>query len=231
MLLLKGVESGYGESVVLRQVHLDIKPGQVVCLMGRNGVGKSTLLRTLMGILKVRSGSIHWDGIEVTKWDSAKRARVGIGYVPQGRDVFPQMSVRENLLLGLETAPKGAKGIPADVLEMFPVLKTMMNRQGGDLSGGQQQQLAFARALAAKPRLLLLDEPTEGIQPSIVDDIRDVIIQIKNQGDTAILLVEQSEEFVRSVADYIYVMDKGAIAMQGKPEELELASFEHYLTV
>ncbi|WP_160032273.1 urea ABC transporter ATP-binding subunit UrtE [Paenibacillus sp. An7] len=231
MLLLKGVESGYGESMVLRQVHLDIRPGQVVCLMGRNGVGKSTLLRTLMGILKVRSGSIHWDGKEVTKWDSAKRARVGIGYVPQGRDVFPQMSVRENLLLGLETAPKGAKVIPIDVLEMFPVLKTMMNRQGGDLSGGQQQQLAFARALAAKPRLLLLDEPTEGIQPSIVDDIRDVIIQIKNQGDTAILLVEQSEEFVRGVADYIYVMDKGAIAMQGKPEELELASFEHYLTV
>lgn len=231
MLLLKGVESGYGESMVLRQVHLDINPGQVVCLMGRNGVGKSTLLRTLMGILKVRSGSIHWDGKEVTKWDSAKRARVGIGYVPQGRDVFPQMSVRENLLLGLETAPKGAKEIPADVLGMFPVLKTMMNRQGGDLSGGQQQQLAFARALAAKPRLLLLDEPTEGIQPSIVDDIRDVIIQIKNQGDTAILLVEQSEEFVRSVADYIYVMDKGAIAMQGEPEELGLASFEHYLTV
>lgn len=231
MLLLKGVESGYGESVVLRQVHLDIKPGQVVCLMGRNGVGKSTLLRTLMGILKVRKGSIHWDGKEVTKWDSAKRARVGIGYVPQGRDVFPQMSVRENLLLGLETAPKGTKVIPADVLEMFPVLKTMMNRQGGDLSGGQQQQLAFARALATRPRLLLLDEPTEGIQPSIVDDIRDVIIQIKNQGNTAILLVEQSEEFVRSVADYIYVMDKGAIAMHGKPEELELASFEHYLTV
>ena len=231
MLLLKGVESGYGESVVLRQVRLDIKPGQVVCLMGRNGVGKSTLLRTLMGILKVRKGSIHWDGKEVTKWDSAKRARVGIGYVPQGRDVFPQMSVRENLLLGLETAPKGTKVIPADVLEMFPVLKTMMNRQGGDLSGGQQQQLAFARALATRPRLLLLDEPTEGIQPSIVDDIRDVIIQIKNQGNTAILLVEQSEEFVRSVADYIYVMDKGAIAMHGKPEELELASFEHYLTV
>lgn len=231
MLSLKGIESGYGESVVLRQVHFDIKPGQVVCLMGRNGVGKSTLLRTLMGILKVRKGSIHWDGKEVTKWDSAKRARAGIGYVPQGRDVFPQMSVKENLLLGLETAPKGRKEVPVDVLEMFPVLQTMMNRQGGDLSGGQQQQLAFARALASRPRLLLLDEPTEGIQPSIVDDIRNVIIQIKNQGDTAVLLVEQSEEFVRSVADYIYVMDKGSIAMHGNPEELDLASFEHYLTV
>lgn len=231
MLSLKGIESGYGESIVLRQVYMDIEPGQVVCLMGRNGVGKSTLLRTLMGILKVRKGTILWDGEEVTRWDSARRARAGIGYVPQGRDIFPQLSVKENLMLGLETASKGTKRFPEDVLAMFPVLLTMLKRQGGDLSGGQQQQLAFARALASRPKLLLLDEPTEGIQPSIVDDIRDVIMRIKNQGDTAILLVEQSEEFVRSVADYIYVMDKGSIAMHGRPEEIDLASFEHYLTV
>ncbi|MCM3783614.1 urea ABC transporter ATP-binding subunit UrtE [Neobacillus mesonae] len=231
MLSLKNIESGYGESMVLRRVHLDIEPGQVVCLMGRNGVGKSTLLRTLMGILKTRQGEIRWEGTDISEWSSAKRARAGIGYVPQGRDIFPQLSVKENLMLGLETASKKSKVFPEEVLAMFPVLPTMYKRQGGDLSGGQQQQLAFARALASKPKLLLLDEPTEGIQPSIVDDIRDVIIRIKNQGDTAILLVEQSEEFVRSVADYIYVMDKGGIAMHGKPEELDLAAFEHYLTV
>ncbi|SDX29471.1 urea ABC transporter ATP-binding subunit UrtE [Paenibacillus sp. PDC88] len=231
MLSLKNIESGYGESMVLRRVHLDIEPGQVVCLMGRNGVGKSTLLRTLMGVLKTSQGEIRWEGTDISEWNSAKRARAGIGYVPQGRDIFPQLSVKENLMLGLETASKRNKVFPEDVLAMFPVLPTMYKRQGGDLSGGQQQQLAFARALAARPKLLLLDEPTEGIQPSIVDDIRDVIIQIKNQKDTAILLVEQSEEFVRSVADYIYVMDKGSIAMHGKPGDLDLAAFEHYLTV
>ncbi|RAI84771.1 urea ABC transporter ATP-binding protein [Paenibacillus pabuli] len=231
MLSLQRIESGYGESNVLRGVSLDVEPGQVVCLMGRNGVGKTTLMKTLMGLLKTRKGSIQWKGQELSTHDPAKRARSGIGYVPQGREIFPQLTVKENLLLGLETSGTGVKTFPEDVLAMFPVLATMYGRQGGDLSGGQQQQLAFARALASRPGLLLLDEPTEGIQPSIVEDIRQVILQIKAKGEISILLVEQSIDFVRGAADYIYVMDKGAIALQGTPRELDMSQFEHHLSV
>ncbi|MGF9697685.1 urea ABC transporter ATP-binding subunit UrtE [Paenibacillus sp. MABNR03] len=231
MLSLQRIESGYGESNVLRGVNLDVQAGQVVCLMGRNGVGKTTLMKTLMGLLKTRKGNIQWKGQDISALDPAKRAKAGIGYVPQGREIFPQLTVKENLLLGLETAAPGVKAFPEDVLAMFPVLATMYGRQGGDLSGGQQQQLAFARALASRPGLLLLDEPTEGIQPSIVEDIRQVILQIKAKGDISVLLVEQSIDFVRGAADYIYVMDKGAIALQGSPKELDMSQFEHHLSV
>lgn len=231
MLSLQRIESGYGESNVLRGVSLEVQPGQIVCLMGRNGVGKTTLMKTLMGLLKTRKGNILWQGRDVTSLDSAKRAKAGIGYVPQGREIFPQLTVRENLLLGLESAPGGRKEFPKDVLAMFPVLETMYGRQGGDLSGGQQQQLAFARALASRPGLLLLDEPTEGIQPSIVEDIRQAILRIREKGDISVLLVEQSIDFVRGAADYIYVMDKGVIALQGSPNELDMSQFEHHLSV
>ncbi|PQP82835.1 urea ABC transporter ATP-binding subunit UrtE [Paenibacillus sp. PCH8] len=231
MLSLQRIESGYGESNVLRGVTLDVQPGQVVCLMGRNGVGKTTLMKTLMGLLKTRKGSIQWKNMELSAFDPAKRARAGIGYVPQGREIFPQLTVKENLLLGLETSAPGVKVFPEDVLAMFPVLATMYGRQGGDLSGGQQQQLAFARALASRPGLLLLDEPTEGIQPSIVEDIRQVILQLKAKGELSVLLVEQSIDFVSSAADYIYVMDKGAIALHGTPQELDMSQFEHHLSV
>jgi urea transport system ATP-binding protein len=216
---------------VLRGVNLEVLPGQVTCLMGRNGVGKTTLMRTLMGLLRTREGSVQWNGRELASLEPAKRAKAGIGYVPQGREIFPQLTVKENLLLGLEMSMSGVRTFPEDVLEMFPVLASMYGRQGGDLSGGQQQQLAFARALASRPGLLLLDEPTEGIQPSIVEDIRRVILKLKAQGTISILLVEQSIDFVRSAADYIYVMDKGVMTLQGTPHELDMSQFEYHLSV
>ncbi|WP_426334282.1 urea ABC transporter ATP-binding subunit UrtE [Paenibacillus silvae] len=231
MLRLQNVESGYGESRVLRGVNLEVLPGQVTCLMGRNGVGKTTLMRTLMGLLRTREGSVQWNGRELASLEPAKRAKAGIGYVPQGRGIFPQLTVKENLLLGLEMSMSGVRTFPEDVLEMFPVLASMYGRQGGDLSGGQQQQLAFARALASRPGLLLLDEPTEGIQPSIVEDIRRVILKLKAQGTISILLVEQSIDFVRSAADYIYVMDKGVMTLQGTPHDLDMSQFEYHLSV
>nr|WP_145403393.1 urea ABC transporter ATP-binding subunit UrtE [Paenibacillus xylanexedens] len=231
MLRLQNVESGYGESRVLRGVNLEVLPGQVTCLMGRNGVGKTTLMKTLMGLLRTRAGSIQWNGRELASLEPSKRAKAGIGYVPQGREIFPQLTVKENLLLGLEMSMSGVRTFPEDVLEMFPVLASMYGRQGGDLSGGQQQQLAFARALASRPGLLLLDEPTEGIQPSIVEDIRRVILKLKAQGTISILLVEQSIYFVRSAADYIYVMDKGVMTLQGTPHELDMSQFEYHLSV
>ncbi|WP_410770890.1 urea ABC transporter ATP-binding subunit UrtE [Fontibacillus sp. BL9] len=231
MLQLQAIESGYGESPVLRDVSLRVSSSQVVCLIGRNGVGKTTLMRTLMGQLKIRRGRMTLGNADATGWDSVFRARNGIGYVPQGREIFPMLSVKENLLLGLEPCTTKSKTFPQDVLDLFPILPTMYHRQGGDLSGGQQQQLAFARALASRPKLLLLDEPTEGIQPSIVEEIRDVIYGIKARGDTSVILVEQSIDFVRSVADYIYVMDKGTIVAEGDPEQIDMEQFEHYLTV
>lgn len=231
MLQLQAIESGYGESAVLRNVTMRVDQAQVVCLIGRNGVGKTTLMRTLTGQLKIRHGTMSLDEVDVTTWDSVYRARSGIGYVPQGREIFPLLTVKENLLLGLEPCNPQPKAFPEDVIELFPVLPQMYHRQGGDLSGGQQQQLAFARALASRPKLLLLDEPTEGIQPSIVEEIRNVICKIKAQGNTSVILVEQSIDFVRSVADYIYVMDKGSIVAQGDPEHIDIEQFEHYLTV
>lgn len=234
MLAVQQLESGYGESVILRNVSLRVKPGQVVCLMGRNGVGKTTLMKSIMGILKAREGTVSYNGVDLTKKAPGVRAKSGIGYVPQGREIFAQLSVYENLLLGLEasrTKKQGGDVIPPEAIEKFPVLPAMYERRGGDLSGGQQQQLAFARALASKPEVLLLDEPCEGIQPSIVDDIRDVIRSIKTEGQTAILLAEQSLDFVKSVGDYFYVLDKGAVAWEGDLAGLNDDVIRKYLTV
>lgn len=231
MLSVQQLESGYGESVVLRDISIEVKPGQVVCLMGRNGVGKTTLCKSIMGILKAREGEIKYNEETITKLAPYQRAKKGIGYVPQGRDIFGQLSVRENLILGLEAARDGRKEVPTEAIEKFPILPTFYERRGGDLSGGQQQQLAFARALASSPDLLILDEPTEGIQPSIVQDIQDVIRGIKSQGKTAILLVEQSIDFVKSVADYYYVIDKGTVVAQGSIDTLDEDAVKMHLVV
>lgn len=232
-LHLQELEAGYGESMILRRITLEVKPGQVVCLMGRNGVGKTTLMRTIMGLIKPRSGSISFAGQDITRFPPDMRAKTGIGYVPQGRDIFPQLSIEENLLLGLEAAPPGLRkaGIPASVFEKFPILREMLHRKGGDLSGGQQQQLAIARALVAEPKLLLLDEPMEGIQPSIVQDIERAIEAIKKTGDTSVLLVEQSLAFATSIADYYYVLDKGAIVAEGDPASLSEELVRKHLVV
>jgi len=231
MLSVEKIVSGYGESVVLRGVSLEVPAGKVVCLMGRNGTGKTTFVKTLMGVIRAREGRIRFEGKDLTRSAPGVRAREGIGYVPQGREIFAQLSVRENLLLGLEAARDGRRSVPEEALARFPALKGMMNRRGGDLSGGQQQQLAFARALASSPKLLVLDEPTEGIQPSIVSDIRDVIRELKASGAMAILLVEQSFEFVKSVADYFCIMEKGAIVASGPVDELDEEAAGRHLAV
>lgn len=231
MLAVQQLESGYGESIILRNVSLKVKPGQVVCLLGRNGVGKSTLMKSIMGLLKARKGNVTYNGSDLTKRAPGGRAKSGIGYVPQGREIFGQLTVYENILIGLEASRDKARTIPDEAIAKFPVLPTMYSRRGGDLSGGQQQQLAFARALASKPEVLLLDEPCEGIQPSIVDDIREVIRSIKADGKTAILLVEQSLEFVKSVGDYFYVLEKGAVVWEGGLESLSDDVIKKYLTV
>ncbi|GIQ68539.1 urea ABC transporter ATP-binding subunit UrtE [Xylanibacillus composti] len=231
MLDIRNLEVAYGESMVLRDISLQVKPGEVVCLMGRNGVGKTTLVKSMMGILKPRSGSMVYNGLDMTRISADKRAKAGIGYVPQGREIFAQLSVHENLLLGLEAAREKRACVPQEVLDRFPVLTEMMSRRGGDLSGGQQQQLAFARALASSPALLILDEPTEGIQPSIVDSIRDVIQSLKASGNLAILLVEQSLDFVREVADSFYVIQKGTVVAHGGREDLTDKLVRDYLVV
>lgn len=231
MLAVQQLEAGYGESIILRGVTLQVRPGQVVCLLGRNGVGKTTLMKSIMGVLKARKGTVSYKGADLTKRAPGERAKKGIGYVPQGREVFAQLTVFENVLLGLEASAVKKRVIPDAAIAKFPVLPTMYGRRGGDLSGGQQQQLAFARALASEPDLLLLDEPCEGIQPSIVDDIRDVIRSIKADGQTAILLAEQSLEFVKSVGDYFYILEKGSVAWEGGLGDLNDEVIRHYLTV
>ncbi|WNR45601.1 urea ABC transporter ATP-binding subunit UrtE [Paenibacillus roseipurpureus] len=231
MLKLQGIEAGYGESMVVRNVNLEVRAGQIVCLMGRNGVGKSTLMKTIMGLIKPRSGSMHYRDSDITSESPYLRAKAGIGYVPQGREIFPQLTVEENLLLGLEAAPDRRKKLPESIFETFPVLHQMLHRKGGDLSGGQQQQLAIARALAPGPKLLLLDEPMEGIQPSIVMEIEAIIESIKRNREIAVLLVEQSLEFATSIADYYYVLDRGTIAAEGDTEQLSEELVRKHLTV
>lgn len=231
MLTVERLESGYGDSVILRDISIKVKRGQVVCLMGRNGVGKTTLMKSIMGVLKARKGAVTYGEREITKLPPYSRAKLGIGYVPQGREIFGQLSVQENLLLGIEASRQSRITVPKEAIEKFPVLPTMYKRKGGDLSGGQQQQLAFARALASKPELLLLDEPTEGIQPSIVQDIQGVILSIKQQGKTAILLVEQSIDFVKKVADYFYVLDKGMVVAEGDIAIFDETAVRRHLVV
>jgi urea transport system ATP-binding protein len=233
MLQVSGVNVYYGESHILRDVDLSVAPGQMVCLIGRNGVGKTTLLKSIMGLLKPKTGEIYFQGKPITKVSTDKRARLGIGYVPQGREVIPRVTVKENLLLGLEALPEGRKGkpeIPEEIFELFPVLKTMLSRMGGDLSGGQQQQLAIARALMGKPQLLVLDEPTEGIQPSIILEIEAAVRRIIETTGISVLLVEQHLHFVRQ-ADRYYAMQKGGIVASGATKDLSQEVIQQFLAV
>jgi urea transport system ATP-binding protein len=219
----------YGESQILRNVDLEVPAGQVVCLMGRNGVGKTTLLKSVMGLLAPRSGRVTFAGLDLTRTPPEVRARAGIGYVPQGREIFPHLTVRENLLVGLQANPRRLRFVPEVVFDYFPMLRTMLERKGGVLSGGQQQQLAIARALVAEPQLLILDEPTEGIQPSIITLIGKVLQALKAAGRVAVLLVEQYVEFAMELADRYYVMEKGAIVMHGDARDMDREAIKPYL--
>ena len=233
ILRLNNLNVYYGESHILRNVDMGVASGKMVCLIGRNGVGKTTLLKTIMGLLKPRQGDVAFFGKDITKLTPDQRARMGVGYVPQGREVMPRMTVRENLLLGLESHPV-TPAVRQDLLDMvyqlFPVLKSMLNRMGGDLSGGQQQQLAIARALMGQPRLLILDEPTEGIQPSIILEIEAAVKHIVATTGISILLVEQHLHFVRQ-ADWYYAMQKGGIVASGKTSELSNEVVQKFLAV
>src|SRR5882762_3606114 len=216
MLKVEKLNQFYGSSQTLRNVSFEVPTGAVTALLGRNGVGKTTLLKCLMGVLPVASGSIALDGQEVSTLPPYARVRLGVGYVPQGREIFPRLTVEENLMMGLASRKNGtAKDIPGEIYEMFPVLKTMRNRRGGDLSGGQQQQLAIGRALAMRPKILVLDEPTEGIQPSIIKDIERAIRKLTSSGEMAILLVEQYYDFAKSLADRYVVMSRGEVVAKG----------------
>ena len=220
MLALREVNQYYGGSHILRDVSLEIAPGKVTALLGRNGVGKTTLLRTIMGLVPAARGALTFGGVDLTRAPPHVRVRAGIGYVPQGREIFPRLTVRENLLMGLATRPARA-ALPEEAMALFPVLCAMLARRGGDLSGGQQQQLAIARALAAGPRLLILDEPTEGIQPSIIKDIERAIRALAATGRMAILLVEQYYDFARSLADHYLVMERGEIVRRGEGSAMD----------
>lgn len=231
MLTIQGLSTSYGESQTLWNVDLHVPPGQVVCLMGRNGVGKTTLLKSIMGLLKPRAGSIVFGGVDLTRLSADERSGRGIGYVPQGREIFPHLTVLENLQIGIVARGAQAGAIPAEVFQLFPVLRKILTRPGGVLSGGQQQQVAIARALATRPQLLLLDEPTEGIQPSIIREIEEVLHRLKQEGSVAMLLVEQYLEFAWRLADLYYVMEKGTIVAQGSTKDLTAAAVKQYLTV
>jgi len=215
MIQIEQLNQYYGESHILWDVSLAIPAGSCTCLMGRNGVGKTTLLKTIMGILPAASGSLRFEDLELTSRPAELRARLGIGYVPQGREVFPRLTVEENLRIGLPARRDGRRAIPDMVFDFFPVLKQMLGRRGGDLSGGQQQQLAIGRTLALDPKLLILDEPTEGIQPNIVQEIGDILLRLNHEQGLTILLVEQKLPFARRVADAFAVMEKGSVVAEG----------------
>ena len=231
MLEVRNVDLHYGAAIALRQVSITAVSGAVTCLLGRNGVGKTSLLRAITGAYPVSAGTISWEGADITRLPIYARARRGIAWVPQGRDIFPLLTVRENLETGFAVLPRGARRVPDEIFDLLPVLKTMLRRRGGDLSGGQQQQLAIARALVMKPRLLVLDEPTEGIQPSIIKDIGRVIALLRDRGDIAILLVEQYYDFARELAQTIAVMDRGDIVLSGAREALDEADVRRRLSV
>jgi urea transport system ATP-binding protein len=233
LLEIREVNTFYGESHILRDVDLTVKAGEMVCLIGRNGVGKTTLLKSLIGLLRPRSGSVLLEGEAIDRLAPHQRARAGVGYVPQGREIIPQLTVEENLLLGLEARPGGLarhRRIDPIVYELFPVLRDFLPRKGGDLSGGQQQQLAIARALLGQPSLLLLDEPTEGIQPNIVQDIERAVRRIIAETGIGVLLVEQHLHFVRQ-ADRYYAMQRGGIVASGPTSELSQDVVDRFLSV
>ena len=223
-MVVEGLNQYYGGSHILRDVAFEVPPGKVTALLGRNGVGKTTLLRSLMGLVPIRTGKVLFEKKDLTTAKPNERARAGLGYVPQGREIFPRLTVEENLLMGV---PR----VPERIFEMFPVLRQMMGRRGGDLSGGQQQQLAIGRALAMRPRLLILDEPTEGIQPSIIKEIERAIRALAATGEMAILLVEQYYDFARSLADQYLVMERGEIVARGRGADMDADGVRRLLTV
>jgi len=230
MLSVSNLNQYYGGSHILRNLSFEVPAGKVTALLGRNGVGKTTLLKALMGVIPAKSGRILFNEKDITADKPYERVRVGLGYVPQGREIFPRLTVEENLLMGLATLPRRSP-IPGRIFEMFPVLKSMQRRRGGDLSGGQQQQLAIGRALAMAPKLLILDEPTEGIQPSIIKDIERAIRSLAAGGDMAILLVEQYYDFARSLADQYLVMERGEIVKRGAGADMERDGVKGLLAV
>jgi urea transport system ATP-binding protein len=230
ILSVSNINQYYGGSHILRDVSLQAELGKVTVVLGRNGVGKTTLLKSLMGLVPIRAGVIEFDGKSIQNATSYDRARAGIGFVPQGREIFAQLTVEENLRMGLAYKSAGTP-IPAELFELFPVLKQMLSRRGGDLSGGQQQQLAIARALAAKPKLLILDEPTEGIQPNIIKDIGRVIRMLADRGDMAILLVEQYYDFAEELADHYVVMERGAVIASGPGSEMQTKNIRSMVAI
>jgi urea transport system ATP-binding protein len=220
MLSVKGLDLYYGAAQALRSVSLTAERGQVTCILGRNGVGKTSLLRALVGQQPIARGTIQWDGTDMSRMAPHERARHGVGFVPQGREIFPLLTVRENLETGFAPLPRAERNVQGEIFSLFPVLKDMLRRRGGDLSGGQQQQLAIGRALVTRPSLLILDEPTEGIQPSIIKDIGRAITYLRDKGTMAIVLVEQYFDFARELADSFYVMDRGEIVLSGTRESM-----------
>ena len=230
MLQITGLDQYYGESHILRDVNLEVRAGSCACLMGRNGVGKTTLLQCIMGVLPARSGHIFLDGKDLLPLPVELRAALGVGYVPQGRQIFPLLTVRENMELSLPMRKDKARTIPAFIFDFFPVLGEMMHRRGGDLSGGQQQQLAIARALAPGPRLLILDEPTEGIQPSIIKEIGRVIRQLAD-GGMAVLLCEQYYDFAEELADQYLVMERGEVIARGPGSEMKAKNIRSLVAI
>jgi len=231
MLRIDGLNQYYGESHTLWDLDIEIPEGQCTCVMGRNGVGKTTLMDCIMGLLPVRSGVMEFRGINLAKQAAETRASFGIGYVPQGRQIFPLLTVEENLQIGLSARVDRKKQIPGFIYELFPVLRDMLGRRGGDLSGGQQQQLAIGRALVVDPKLLILDEPTEGIQPNIVQEIGDIIRRLNREIGLTVILVEQKLPFARKVADRFLILDRGRVMATGAMEELSGDLVKEYLTV
>lgn len=230
MLDVQAIDLFYGASHCLRGVSMGAQPGRITSVLGRNGVGKSSLLRSIIGLERVRAGKIMWEGKDLTGLGPADRARAGIGYVPQGREIFPFLTVQENLETALAAAPRGS-GVSNEIFDLFPILRQFLRRRGGDLSGGQQQQLAIARALTTRPRLLVLDEPTEGIQPNVIKDIAQVIRHLARDQGMAVVLVEQYYEFARDLADEIVVMVRGEVALSGEVESLDEVAVRSLLTV
>lgn len=231
MLNVENVDLFYGAAQALKAVSMQAETGKVTCVMGRNGVGKTSLMRAVVGQQPLTRGSVNWDGKDISSLPVFERARLGIAFVPQGREIFPLLSVAENLETGFACLPRGQRRVPDEVFDLFPVLKDMMRRRGGDLSGGQQQQLAIGRALVTRPKLLILDEPTEGIQPSIIQDIGRAISYLRDTGDMAIVLVEQYFEFARDLADRFTVMDRGEVVLAGEKADMNETDVRRHLTV
>lgn len=231
LLSVKGLKASYDESIILRGIDMTVKPNSVVALLGRNGVGKTSLLRSIMGQMPKTEGSITFEGQSIESLRSDQRARMGLGYVPQGRDIFPNLTVQENLEVSMSISGAAGRDRLDEVYELFPVVKDMLARKGGVLSGGQQQQLAIGRAILTNPKLLILDEPTEGIQPSIIDQIEDAIHMLKKRGNLSIILVEQYLDFAKAASDEFYILDRGSVVLSGQSEQLTSAVIDKHLTV